>query len=158
MITIILYPVIVTLTAFYFFEFDDNNLESMLDWMLIMTLTALVGGMWGFSLGTFMKNEVTATQLNMLFLIMYSFGAGFYANTGEDQNPIVYMISYISPLRCTTELLMSRVVADKPGGDQILDHLGFTWGTSTCIELLSSLSGFYFIVGWLSLLWKSRDV
>ncbi len=78
----ILYPIVVTLTAFYFFELDENTFGSMLDWMLILSLTAFAGGFWGFTLGTFMKNEVTATQLNMLCLIAYCFGAGFYANTG----------------------------------------------------------------------------
>jgi len=79
-----LYPVVVTLTSFFFFQFEETNLGAMFYWMLVLFLTALAGGFWGFTFGTFMKNEVSATQLNMLFLMMFSFGAGFYANTGQD--------------------------------------------------------------------------
>ena len=93
----------------------------------------------------------------MLFLIMFNFGAGFYANTGSGSNFIVSFISYISPLRYSTELLLSRVVAGKPGGVDVLDHLGFTWGTSTCILLLINFTVVCFLVGWISLLWKTRD-
>ena len=117
----IMYPIVVTLSSFYFFQLDENSFGAMMDWMLILTLTAFAGGFWGFTFGTLMKNEVAATQLNMLFLIMFSFGAGFYANTGSGQNIVVQMISYISPMRYSTELLMSRVVAGKPGGEVVLD-------------------------------------
>ena len=77
-----LYPVIVTLTAFYWFGLDDSSFGAMLAWMGIMTATALAGGFWGFTLGTYMKNDVTASQINILFIIMFSFGAGLFANTG----------------------------------------------------------------------------
>ena len=117
----IIYPIIVTLSSFYFFQFDESSFGAMMDWMLILTLSAFAGGFWGFTFGTLMKNEVAATQLNMLFLIMFSFGAGFYANTGAGQNFVVQLISYISPMRYSTELIMSRVVAGKPGGEVVLD-------------------------------------
>ena len=79
----ILYPIVLTLTSFFFYDFDEHSLGAMMDWMFILTLTAFAGGFWGFSFGSLCKNEVTATQLNMLFLIMFSFGGGFYANTGD---------------------------------------------------------------------------
>lgn len=82
----ILYPLISTLTSFYFFDMDNNSFGAMLEWMFILVLTALAGGFWGFAFGTFMKNEIVATQMNLLFLILFSFGAGFYANAGEDAN------------------------------------------------------------------------
>ena len=154
----ILYPVIVTLTSFYFFELDEHTFGSMLDWMLVLTLTAFAGGFWGFTFGTFMKNEIVATQLNLLFLILFCFGAGFYANTGEGSNPVVLFISYISPLRYTTELLMQRIVGNKVGGELILNRLGFTWGDGTCLSLLLMFTILCFIVGWLSLLLKSRRI
>ena len=79
----ILYPVVVTLTSFYFFDFDESGIDAMLIWMSVLMLTAFAGGFWGFSFGTFMDNEIAATQSNMLFMILFSFGAGFYANTGS---------------------------------------------------------------------------
>lgn len=128
-----------------------------MDWMFILTLTAFAGGFWGFTFGTLMKNEVAATQMNMLFLIMFSFGAGFYANTGAQANFVVQAITYISPMRYSTELLMRRVVAGKPGGDAVLDALGFTWGSTTCVMLLIGFIFACFIAGWAVLLWKTRE-
>ena len=153
----ILYPICVTLSSFYFFQFDDNSFGAMIDWMLVLIFTALAGGFWGFTFGTLMKNEVAATQLNMLFLIMFSFGAGFYANTGSGQNIVVQLISYISPLRYSAELLMSRIVAEKPGGEVVLDYLGFTWGDTQCVMLLIGFTFACFVGGWLVLLWKTRE-
>lgn len=152
-----LYPVVVTLTSFFFFNFEESSFGAMLDWMLVLFLTALAGGFWGFTFGTFMKNEVTATQLNMLFLMMFSFGAGFYANTGQDQNLTVQLISYISPMRYSTELLMTRALAGKPGADFVLDYLGFTWGSGVCLTLLILFILVCFTVGWITLLWKTRN-
>ena len=153
----ITYPIVVTLTSFWFFEFDEHGFGAMMDFMLIMILTAFAGGFWGFTFGSLMKNEVSATQLNMLFLIMFSFGGGFYANTGSGQNIAVRLISYISPMRYSTELLMSRVVAGKPGGDAVLELLGFTWGSPLCLALLSGFSLTCFIAGWIILLYKTKD-
>ena len=152
-----LYPVVVTLTSFFFFQFDETNLGAMFYWMLVLFLTALAGGFWGFTFGTFMKNEVSATQLNMLFLMMFSFGAGFYANTGQDQNLTVQLISFISPMRYSTELLMSRALAGKPGGEAVLEYLGFNWGNGVCLTLLFFFILACFAVGWITLLWKTRN-
>ena len=153
----ILYPIVVTISSFFFFDFDEGGFGAMMDWMFILSLTAIAGGFWGFTFGTFMKNEVAATQLNMLFLIMFSFGAGFYANTGNGANIVVQLITYISPMRYSTELLLRRVVAGKDGGDNLLTYLGFDWGTSTCVTMLGIFIIACFFAGWLSLLWKTRN-
>lgn len=153
----VLYPVLVTLTAFYWFGMDDSSFGAMLAWMGIMTATAFAGGFWGFTLGTFMKNDVTASQINILFIIMFSFGAGLFANTGQGVNFVVQMITYISPMRYCTELLTSRVLEDKPGGEYVMELFGFTWGQGSCITLLIFFAIVCFFGGWLSLLWKTRD-
>ena len=153
----ILYPIVVTITSFYFFGLDSSSFGDMLAWMAILMLTAIAGGFWGFSFGTFMKNEVVATQLNMLFLIIYSFGAGIYANTGDGMNFLVRFIHYVSPLRYSTELLVSRVLTEKAGGEFVLEKFGYTWGNVTCIMLLISWAFACFLVGWISLLWRTRN-
>ena len=153
----ILYPIAVTFTSFFFFDLDQGGFGAMMDWMLILMLTSIAGGFWGFTFGTFMDNEVAATQLNMLFLIMFSFGAGVFANTGQGANIIVQIITYISPFRYTTEVLFRRVIAGKQGEQLVLDHLGYTWGSDTCIVLLFTFIIVCFIAGWLSLLYKTRN-
>ena len=112
----IAYPICVTLSSFFFYRLDESSIGAMFDWMYVLLLTAFAGGFWGFMFGSIMKSEVMATQLNMLALIVFSFGGGFYANTGDGQNYIVQLISYVSPIRYSTELLLRRVVAGKQGG------------------------------------------
>ena len=153
----ILYPIVATLTAFYFFKFDESTAGALLTWMWIQMLTAISGGFFGFSLGSVMKNEVTATQMNMLFLMMFCFGGGIYVNVGEGVNYFVKAITYISPMRYTTELLMRRVLASKLGADIVLDLFGFTWGEELSMGALAAWTIAYFFIGWLSILWKTRD-
>ena len=90
MFSFFIYPLVVTLVSFYFFKLDNHSFSDMLDWMMILVLTAFAGSYYGFMFGTFMKNEVAAVQLNMLFLILFSFGGGFYANTGSGANMFVF--------------------------------------------------------------------
>ena len=61
----------------------------MLVWMWILVVASFAGGFWGFGFGTLFKNEVAATQMHTLCLIIFSFGAGLYANTGSGQNWLV---------------------------------------------------------------------
>ena len=83
MLSFFLYPIVVSFTSFFFYQLDDSSFSALVDWIMILTLTAFAGSYWGFMFGTFMKNDVAAVQLNMLFLILFSFGGGFYANTGD---------------------------------------------------------------------------
>ena len=92
----------------------------------------------------------------MLALIAFSFGGGFYANTGEGGNYLVQAISYVSPIRYTTELLLGRVVAGKEGGEELLEQLGLTWGFDTCIYLLIAFTLACFTAGWIILLYVTR--
>ena len=116
MVSFCLYPLVTTIVSFYFFGLTDSSFGAMLDWMMILVLTAFAGSYWGFMFGTFMKNDVAAVQLNLLFNILFSFGGGFYANVGEGENIFVKIISYVSPMRYSSEMLMSRVLAGKAGG------------------------------------------
>ena len=54
-----------------------------------MSWLMVAGGLLGFTFGTFFDKEVVASQVNALFIIFATFGAGFYANTGECVNSVV---------------------------------------------------------------------
>ena len=110
LLTFFLYPVISTLTSFYWFELDNGDFHHMLDWMSVLILTAFAGSLWGFALGTFVKSEVTAIHINLMFAFFYNFGGGFVANLKEGQNIVIKGISYISPMRYSSELLMRRII------------------------------------------------
>lgn len=94
----------------------------------------------------------------MLFLMIFCFGAGIYVNTAAGASFLVTFLTYISPMRYSTELLMRRILAGKMGGDYVLDIFGFDWGSSTCIMMLMEWTLFYFVVGWLVLVWKTRQI
>ena len=57
-------------------------------------------------------------------------------------------------MRYSSELLMSRVLAGKQGGDIVLSEFGYTWGSSTCVILLLSFTFTCFIIGWVTLVIK----
>ena len=80
-----------------------------------------------------------------------------YANTGDGQNFLVQAISYVDPMRYSTELILRRVLAGKPGGDQLLEELGFTWGSATCLVLMIVFTLACFVAGWIIMLWKTRE-
>ena len=80
----IIYPIIVSLTAFWFYKFEEHSFSDMLEWMRILILAACAGGFWGFGFGTLFKSEVAATQMHTLFVIIFSLCAGLYANSGDD--------------------------------------------------------------------------
>ena len=157
-LTFVLYPIVASLTSFYFSEFDESSVDSLLAWMGILMLSAISGAFWGYSLGTFIEVDTTATQVNMLGIMMFSFGAGIYVNTATGANVVVLILSYISPMRYSCELLMRRILTGKMGGDYVLDIFGFDWGSDYCIWILLEWTLFYFVVGWLVLVWKTRQI
>ena len=105
--------------------------------------------------GTFFENEVAAVQLNMLFLILFNFGGGFYANTGEGQNPFVRIISLVSPMRYSAELLMRQELKEKAVSEYLLENIGYTWGNWACCMLLLFFSYVTFLIGWIVIVAKT---
>ena len=126
-------------------------------WVFIMYFVGLAGSFWGFMIGSFAKNEVSAVQINLVCLYLFSFGGGFYANTGANENYVVEALTYISPVRFSSELLMRRVLAGREETDIILEQLGFTWGEERCILCLIIFLVVCFFMGWASFLFKMRN-
>ena len=80
-LTFIPYPIISSFVSFPAFGFRQSSFSDLLHWAFIMLLVALAGSFWGFMIGSFAKNEVSAIQINLLCAYMFSFGGGFYVNT-----------------------------------------------------------------------------
>ena len=81
-VTFFLYPIITSVVSFYFFGFEEHSFADLVAWTSIMSLIAFAGSFWGFMIGAFSENEVTAAQINLFWIFTFSFGGGFYANTG----------------------------------------------------------------------------
>lgn len=104
------YPFIVSTVSFWMFGLDNHSFTSYLYWTLVLTLEAFCGFSFGMMLGTIINQENTAISTNLLFAMLLSFGGGMYANTGKGANPIIKAISYVSPIRYSSELLMRRIL------------------------------------------------
>ena len=155
-ITFSLYPVIVTATGFFFFGIQPTSFGSFCEWLLILLACAYAGSFWGLMFGAFNQNETAAVQLNLLFNIVFSFGSGIYANTGSSASLPVKLISYLSPMRYSSELLLRRLLGNWVGKETVLEMLGFTWGDSTCTLLLFGFIFTCFFTGWVSMFFKYR--
>lgn len=120
MITFSLYPVIVGLVSYFFFGME-GGFWAWLEWTLILVACAYAGSFWGLMFGAFHSNEVAAVQLNLLFNIVFSFGSGLYANTGQTASLPVKLISYLSPMRYSSELLLRRLLGSWVGKEIVLE-------------------------------------
>lgn len=109
-ITFLFYPIIVSITSFWMLGIDNSSFLSFLDWTAIVTLEAICGFTFGLMLGTIINQENSAISINLLFAMLFSFGGGMYANTGDNANYLIRAISYVSPIRFSSELLMRRIM------------------------------------------------
>jgi hypothetical protein len=85
-----------------------------------------------------------------MFVILFSFGAGLYANTGEGANIAVKFLSWISPFHYSCILLLRRFWEGKEPEqfvDETLEVLGFTYEISMCVFALITFYFFYLLVG-----------
>jgi len=123
-----LYPCSTAMISYWSLGFENPTWWGMLDWMGALALPAFVGSLWGFSFGTFFRNEMSCLQINLLFIMIFNLGAGHTTNIGNDATYFAQFISTISPVRYGTEMLMTRIVKGKPGEEYILRMLGFTNG------------------------------
>ena len=151
-----IYPVVVTLVTFHRYDFKHESFGDMITWMEIMMLQAMAGSIWGLMLGTFIDTFMIAGQINQLACVLFSFGGGMFANLGNGVNPLVDLLSQFSPYRCTMELLLRREVHGQFGGHLILKKLGYTWGEERCVRTILLFTLISFLVGWASLLYRSR--
>jgi ABC-type transport system involved in multi-copper enzyme maturation permease subunit len=158
MLSFLWYPLIVSLVGFWMFDIDNNGIGGFAYWTLTLLLTATCGFSFGMMLGTIFSNQNTAISANLLFAMIFSFGGGMYANTGEEANPLIKAISYVSPIRYGSELLFQLIIKEKPGKELILDYFGYTWGTTTCFMALLGFTICSLLAGWGILTFKYRNV
>ena len=67
------------------------------------------------------------------------------------------MLSYVSPLRYSTEMFTRKVFEGKMGGNFVLEQLGYTWGRDTCMLMLQLWIVSVFFIGLFAIRWKTRN-
>lgn len=112
-LTFLLYPFMLTMTVIWFLGMPLLDFQSWCVFWGILSLVAFVGSALGLSIGAMLPNAFSALNVNQSVVIIFSFGAGLYSNTGTSANILVKFISWISPLHYSTELLLRQMLKDK---------------------------------------------
>ena len=152
------YPVVVTLTSFYFFEFEADTVPDMLLYMASLAASSYSGMIYGFMIGCFLHWQDMAYLFLWLSIMIFNFGAGFFANTGSGANWFVTGLSYFSPFRYSAEIQLRRVTQGRPFQEQILEHFGYTYGLIDCFIFMAGFCVLCFFAGWIILYLKNRNV
>lgn len=128
LIVFLTYPFVTGVISYWQFGFEDPTWYGCLDWIFCLALPALLGSLWGFTLGSFFKSEATALQVNLIFVLLFNSGAGHTSNIGKGVNYFAKLVSTISPIRYGTEMLMQRIIEGSAAEKFVLNHLGYTNG------------------------------
>lgn len=105
-VTYMLYPFAVTMTVVWFLGLPQLGIVSFLSFWGILLLLALIGSAMGLTVGAVIPSPISALVINQSVILIFSFGAGLYANTGTSANILVKLISWLSPLHYGCELLL----------------------------------------------------
>ena len=153
LVVFFLYPMFTAVISFWWFGLDNPNWLGMLDWMMVLAILAFLGSLWGFTFGTFFRNEMNALNWNFMMIFIFNMGAGCTVNIAEDgANFFLRLISTISPVRYGTEMLLRRVLQGKAFAKPVMIQLGYTMGDTNCYIAAAIISIVFFSVGWFNLL------
>ena len=113
------YPIIYSLVAFWFFEFPDSSFENAMIYLATNFLVALCGLSFGFTMGTLMNDIQTVTPVITFFMLIFGMGGGLLASIGPGTNIIIRFLSWISPFRYGSELILRCILTDiQPQGTE----------------------------------------
>ena len=152
------YPIVVAIVSFYFLQLADSTFLAMIYYAFALSFVCYVGCFFGLTFGIFCRDPIMAQQLLNAAITILNFGAGALANTGQGANPIIRFISWISPVRYGSEIVFRRIIAGEPAWFQTraLDYLGYTYGYTTCIQVIIGMTIFVFLVGWAAICFQFR--
>jgi hypothetical protein len=114
LLTYCLYPVTVTICVVWFLGLPSLTINFILLLYLKMALIGYVGCALGLSIGALFPTGTSAISINTLVLLVFSFGAGMYANTSSAANFVVKALSFVSPLKYGGELILRSLLSEKP--------------------------------------------
>eukprot|EP00347_Sterkiella_histriomuscorum_P011999 403370276 len=154
---LIFYPFIVGFGVFYFIKPMNQSANNLFRYIAVLVMEALIGSSYGFMMGCIFDNDQTGIIMMMYTVIVFDMGAGVFTNL-KNANFVIKFLSYISPFRYANELLLNRLLDQNPSKDFVLNYYTYTYGEGTCFAVLASFVVLFFIVGWISLYLKSRNI
>ena len=110
-----IYPVLLSLLSFYCFDFDQHAAGDLFTYMATLLCIAICGAMFGVSTGTITSNAMVALLIGNFVVVLFAFGAGCIANTGDGMNPFIQLLTWVSPMHYGCELLFKQVTYGVPG-------------------------------------------
>jgi hypothetical protein len=125
------YPVIYSVCAFWFFTFPDSSLENFMTFVGTNCLIAHCGIAFGFAMGTIMSNIQSVSIVVTFFMLLFGMGGGLLASIGPNTNFIIRFLSWVSPFRYGSELILRCVLTgiEPPGTEEfILNAINFNYG------------------------------
>lgn len=155
-----IYPLITGLLSFYFFKLQASTISDLAHWILLLCLTAIAGCFVGLCIGAMCEDRKMALIILQAAMIILNFGAGALANTGEGANWFIMFLTYISPVKYLTELLMKQILKGEPTQivDYALTYYGYTISSEVCYIVAIGLILTTFCLGWIVLTCKLRDI
>ena len=79
--------------------------------MAALCAIAFSGSYFGLAIGTMTDDQNVAILIGNLCTMMMNFGAGCFANTGDDANPVIKFLSWISPMHYGVQIVF-KIVSD----------------------------------------------
>lgn len=128
-----------------------------MDWFRTLLLLALSGSSFGFMVSILCEDEMSALMVNQFCIIIMNFGSGLFINN-KTKNVIVRALQWISPFRYGSEAMMRSFLKTKEHVDMVFKQYKFDLGTDTCILACGGFLVLFFILSWLSVLYKSRQL
>ena len=95
-----LYPVICSLCTFYCYSWEEaSSFSDFMVFTMCLFCVCYCGAFLGLMCGAFTDSLLVAVLLGNLAITLLNFGAGIMSNTGDDANPVIRFISWISPMQ-----------------------------------------------------------
>lgn len=119
-------------------------------------LVAICGTSYGFFWGSVCDNMQTALMFQDLVFRFFSMGAGAFINL--ESSPVARFFSYISPVRCSAELIMRRICSEKEYAEFILWFYDYEYGDAKCFTILIIMVVAYFLLSWIITAYKAKYI
>ena len=123
----------------------------MLTYMAALGMMGFCGAYFGLSVGTMTSDQNVAILIGNLFVTLFNFGAGCFANTGSDANPVIKFLSWISPMHYGVEVVFKQVTKGRPGADQLYTGFGYEDSIGVCFGYLIFFTLLMVALGWLNI-------
>lgn len=128
--------------------------------LMILWLVCLTGMTTGITFGSIFDKFDDGFRWMQILVIAFLMSSGIFANVSKGGgSAFVYYLQFVSPTRYGVELMMKQELLGRNPlvNKTLLNYLGFDWSQWRLYSFLVAYCVFMFFVGYLVLLYKSRN-